>query len=50
MTAVARNAIKPIDDIVVTRPGPRVVDGLRALLAALHPEITVPASVASPSP
>ena len=45
MTAVARNAIKPIDDIVVTRPGPRVVDGLRALLAALHPEL----AVASPS-
>jgi iron complex transport system substrate-binding protein len=45
MTAVARNAIKPIDDIVVTRPGPRIVDGLRALLAALHPELVV----ASPS-
>jgi iron complex transport system substrate-binding protein len=45
MTAVARNAIKPIDDIVVTRPGPRIVDGLRALLAALHPEL----AVASPS-
>jgi cobalamin transport system substrate-binding protein len=50
MTAVARNAIKPIDDIVVTRPGPRLVEGLRALVAALHPEITVPAAVASPSP
>jgi cobalamin transport system substrate-binding protein len=45
MTAVARNAIKPIDDIVVTRPGPRIVDGLRALLEALHPEL----AVASPS-
>jgi cobalamin transport system substrate-binding protein len=50
ITAVARNAIKPIDDIVVTRPGPRIVAGLRALLAALHPElvITSPAA-ASPS-
>jgi iron complex transport system substrate-binding protein len=45
MTAVKSNAIKPIDDIVVTRPGPRIVDGLRALLAALHPEL----AVASPS-
>jgi iron complex transport system substrate-binding protein len=45
MTAVKSNAIKPIDDIVVTRPGPRIVDGLRALLAALHPELVV----ASPS-
>ena len=39
MTAVARNAIRPVDDIVVTRPGPRIVDGLRALVAALHPEV-----------
>lgn len=50
MTAVARNAIKPVDDIVVTRPGPRIADGLRSLVAALHPEIAVPASIASPSP
>jgi cobalamin transport system substrate-binding protein len=49
MTAVKKNAIKPIDDIVVTRPGPRIVDGLRALVDALHPEIRVPAAVASPS-
>ena len=50
MTAVARNAIEPIDDIIVTRPGPRIVGGLRALVAALHPEIVVPAAIASPSP
>jgi iron complex transport system substrate-binding protein len=49
MTAVKKHAIRPIDDIVVTRPGPRIVDGLRALVTALHPEITVPAAVASPS-
>jgi iron complex transport system substrate-binding protein len=49
MTAVKTNAIKPIDDIVVTRPGPRIVDGLRALAAALHPEIVLPAPVA-PTP
>jgi iron complex transport system substrate-binding protein len=47
MTAVKTNAIKPIDDIVVTRPGPRIVDGLRALAAALHPEIVLPAPVAA---
>jgi iron complex transport system substrate-binding protein len=46
LTAVKANAIKPIDDIVVTRPGPRIVDGLRALVGALHPEITIP----SPAP
>jgi iron complex transport system substrate-binding protein len=50
MTAVRKNAIRPIDDIVVTRPGPRIVDGLRALVAALHPEIRLPSAVASPSP
>ena len=44
MTAVKDNAIFPIDDIVVTRPGPRLVDGLEALVAAIHPEL------ASPSP
>jgi cobalamin transport system substrate-binding protein len=44
-TAVRNGAIKPIDDIVVTRPGPRITDGLRALLAALHPDL-VPASAA----
>ena len=47
MTAVKTGAIKPIDDIVVTRPGPRIVDGLRALAAALHPEIVLPAPVAA---
>lgn len=39
MTAVKNNAIYPVDDIVVTRPGPRLVEGLAALIAALHPEL-----------
>jgi iron complex transport system substrate-binding protein len=46
MTAVKNGAIFPIDDIVVTRPGPRLVDGLEALIAAIHPEL----ATASPSP
>jgi cobalamin transport system substrate-binding protein len=50
MTAVTKNAIRPIDDILVTRPGPRIVDGLRALVGALHPEIKVPSAVPSPAP
>ena len=37
MTAVKQNAIKGIDDIVVTRPGPRLVDGLLLLTNAIHP-------------
>ena len=44
-TAVRTGAIRPIDDIVVTRPGPRLTEGLRALLAALHPDLVpVPAA------
>jgi iron complex transport system substrate-binding protein len=39
MTAVKDGRIVPIDDIVVTRPGPRLADGLRALIVAIHPEL-----------
>lgn len=42
MNAVTAGAIRPVDDIVVTRPGPRLVDGLRALIAAIHPDVTLP--------
>lgn len=42
MTAVTTGAIRPIDDILVTRPGPRLIDGLRALIAAIHPEVALP--------
>jgi iron complex transport system substrate-binding protein len=44
-TAVRAGAIRPVDDIVVTRPGPRLTEGLRALLGALHPALLpVPAA------
>lgn len=39
MTAVKDGAIFPIDDIIVTRPGPRLVEGLEALIRAIHPEL-----------
>jgi cobalamin transport system substrate-binding protein len=39
ITAVKNRAVLGIDDIIVTRPGPRLVDGLRSLLAAIHPEL-----------
>ncbi|HEY3163276.1 MAG TPA: ABC transporter substrate-binding protein [Candidatus Limnocylindrales bacterium] len=39
ISAVKAKAIKGIDDIVVTRPGPRLVDGLLLLVAAIHPEL-----------
>ena len=38
MTAVKDGAIYPIDDILVTRPGPRLVEGLEALSRAIHPQ------------
>lgn len=54
MTAVRDGAIRPIDDVIVTRPGPRLGDGLWALVAAIHPELPVqsagPAASASPAP
>jgi len=39
MTAVKEGAIFPIDDILVTRPGPRLVDGLQALIQAIQPQL-----------
>jgi iron complex transport system substrate-binding protein len=49
LTAVKTKAIKPIDDILVTRPGPRLVDGLRLLVAAIHPELTLPSIAPAPT-
>ena len=48
ITAVKERAIVGIDDILVTRPGPRLVDGLQLLVAAIHPELSPTAP--SPSP
>ena len=42
MTAVKKGAIVPIDDTVVTRPGPRIVAGLEALVKAIHPDLQLP--------
>lgn len=39
MTAVETGAIRPVDDVIITRPGPRLTEGLRALALAIHPEI-----------
>jgi iron complex transport system substrate-binding protein len=49
LTAVKENAIRPIDDILVTRPGPRLVEGLRLLVGAIHPELTLPSAAPGPS-
>ena len=46
MTAVKTGEIRGVNDLVVTRPGPRLVEGLRELALAIHPEAVVP----SPAP
>jgi hypothetical protein len=47
MTAVRDGAIRPVYDTIVTRPGPRLAEGLAALALAIHPdaEITPPADL-----
>ena len=47
MTAVKTGAVRPIDDTVTTRPGPRLVEGLRDLAVAIHPDLVLPPA---PSP
>jgi len=40
LVAVADGRVVPYtDDIVTTRPGPRIVDGLEALARAIHPDL-----------
>jgi iron complex transport system substrate-binding protein len=39
ISAVKNDKIFPIDDNLVSRPGPRVVDGLEATLKLVHPEL-----------
>ena len=39
LTAVKDGNIYPFDDDLVSRPGPRLVDGLEALAKLLHPEL-----------
>lgn len=39
MTAVREGAVRPIDDTIVTRPGPRLAHGLASLAVAINPDI-----------
>ena len=39
MSAVTTGAIRPADDTLISRPGPRLVEGLRDLAVAIHPEL-----------
>ena len=42
MTAVKNGAIVAVDDTIVTRPGPRLLEGLLALARAIHPDAALP--------
>lgn len=39
IAAVEKNQVYPFDDNLVSRPGPRLVDGLEELARLLHPEV-----------
>lgn len=41
LTAVTDGAVRPVDDIIVTRPGPRLGEGLAALALAIHPNAEI---------
>ena len=49
MTAVKTGAIRPIDDALVSRPGPRLVEALRALAVAINPTLQLPPAPAASS-
>ena len=39
MTAVREGRVIPVgDDVLITRPGPRIIEGLEALARAIHPD------------
>ncbi len=42
MTAVKSKDVRPVNDIEITRPGPRLPTGLRSLAAAIWPDLTLP--------
>jgi iron complex transport system substrate-binding protein len=42
MTAVKDGQVRPVRDIEITRPGPRLATGLRNLTAAIWPDLVLP--------
>jgi iron complex transport system substrate-binding protein len=44
LTAVRNGDIRPVRDIEITRPGPRLPLGLRNLASAIWPDVTLPAA------
>jgi len=50
MTAVTTGAIRPVDDVLITRPGPRLAAGLAELATAIHPDLVIPGASPAASP
>jgi iron complex transport system substrate-binding protein len=48
MTAVVNGDIRPVDDVPVTRPGPRLAQGLASLARAIHPDLELAGFPADP--
>jgi iron complex transport system substrate-binding protein len=42
LTAIKLNRIYLVDDNLVSRPGPRIVEGLKSIAQAIHPELFPP--------
>jgi iron complex transport system substrate-binding protein len=49
MAAVQDHRIFPVDDVVITRPGPRLMQGLVDLVKAIHPELVIPGDSGAPA-
>jgi iron complex transport system substrate-binding protein len=50
MSAVKSGRIVAVDDIVITRPGPRLAQGLFDLVQAIHPQLDLCAELRIPCP
>jgi hypothetical protein len=50
MTAVKNGDVRALDDTVVTRPGPRLAQGLANLARAIHPELQLDTIPVDPAP
>ncbi|MEO8570441.1 MAG: helical backbone metal receptor [Chloroflexota bacterium] len=48
MSAVMMGAIRPVDDLIVTRPGPRLAQGLRELALAIHSDLVLASAAPIP--
>lgn len=48
MTAVVNGDVRPVDDVPITRPGPRLAQGLASLARAIHPELELAGFPADP--